>query len=234
MLILKNGSRNYFDNNVFAEANYLIKNVISSLLKEMSKSSAGDRITLQFVQLTDGTGWPQPLCATHRLVSPRFVLKYLDAPSFFFFFSRRSPINSRHTSGVCDRCKWEEKAILPDTWHASLMQGDRCRPSRCVSFLSIAQITRVHFPIFLYPPSGHIQPRNRRGVAATPCSQLSWPPRSRLCYRVTCDVIWLPALSVTDLQPPQNSDDDIWLFVQPDPAETCELCSSISVRRVVI
>lgn len=56
MLVLKNGSRNYFDNNVFAEANYLIKNVISSLLKEMSKSSAGDRITLQFVQLTDGTG----------------------------------------------------------------------------------------------------------------------------------------------------------------------------------
>ncbi len=36
---------------------------------------------------------------------------------------------------MCEPCKWEEKAILPDPWHPSFKQGDHCHPSNCVLFM---------------------------------------------------------------------------------------------------
>lgn len=71
---------------------------------------------------------------------------YKEAPGHSTRFCYHRSIKSELISGMCDTCKWEEKAILPDTWHP-LKLGDHCHPFNCVSFMYRALI---RFPMFFF------------------------------------------------------------------------------------
>lgn len=71
------------------------------------------------------------------------------------------------------------------------------------------------YPIFFYPANGNIQPGNHDHVAAILYPPLRWP----LCCCVIMSVVmWFGCVpSCQWSSAPQNSDDDIWLFVQWGP-----------------